>query len=141
MYLRLASVSLLLSLFFFQSQSDLFRKHYDAANAFHRAGNYAAAEAEFKVILAQAQQRLGKIYSAQGKYQAAVNAFELASATEPDSTDGLIELSIAYFQVGQYAKGVAPLQRLVAADAKNSIAHHMLGKTYFMMSDFDKAGR
>ena len=51
MYLRLASISLLLSLFFFQSQGDLFRKHYEAANAAHRAGNFAAAEAEFKAIL------------------------------------------------------------------------------------------
>ena len=54
-------------------QSDLFRKHYEAANAAHRAGNYAAAEAEFKVILGQAYETLGKIYSAEGKFDTELN--------------------------------------------------------------------
>jgi hypothetical protein len=36
-------------------QSDIFRKHYEAANAAHRAGRYDAAEAEFKVILGAAR--------------------------------------------------------------------------------------
>ena len=78
MYLRLASLPLLLLLFLFQPQGDLFRKHYEAANNYHRAGNFAAAEAEFKIILGEAYRRLGKIYSAQGNYQASVDAFESA---------------------------------------------------------------
>src|ERR1044071_6503326 len=128
MYLRFASISLLLSIFFFQSQSDLFRKHYEAANAAHRAGNYAAAEAEFKVILAQAYETLGKIYSAQGKYEASVAAFESGNALRPNSNAALIDLSIAHFHLGQFAQGIDPLQRVLATDTQNPIAHHMLGK-------------
>jgi tetratricopeptide (TPR) repeat protein len=141
MCLRLASLSFLLSVFFFPPQADLFRKHYDAANAYHRAGNYAAAEAEFKVILGEAYERLGKIYSAQGNYQPAISAFESARATWPNPTEGLVDLSIAYFHAGQYTKGIEPLQRVIAADAQNAIAHHMLGKTYFMIGEFEKATR
>src|SRR5829696_1798648 len=141
MCLRLASLPVLLSVFLFPPQADLFRKHYEAANAYHRAGNYTAAEAEFKVILGEAYERLGKIYSAQNDYQSSVIAFESARAMRPKATDGLVELAIAYFHTGQYAKGIEPLQRVIAADAKNSIAHHMLGKTYFMMGEFDKASR
>ncbi len=126
---------------FAQAQGDLFRKHYEAANAAHRAGNYAAAEAEFKLILAEASERLGKIYSAQGNYEASVASFETANSTRPGSSNALIDLSIAYFHLGQFAKGVEPLQRVIAGDAKNAAAHHMLGKTYFMMGEFDKAGR
>ena len=124
-----------------QAQGDLFRKHYEAANREHRAGNFAAAEAWFKVILAEAYETLGKIYSAQNNYQASISAFESARAMRPTATDGLVQLAIAYFHAGQYAKGIEPLQRAIAADAKNSIAHHMLGKTYFMMGEFEKAGR
>ena len=91
MFLRLASISLLISLFFFQSQGDLFRKHYEAANAAQRAGNYAAAEAEFKAILATAYEQLGKIYSAQGKYPASIEAFESANAIRPSANDVLID--------------------------------------------------
>ena len=139
MYLRLASFPLLLLLFFFQSQGDLFRKHYEAANDYHRARNYAAAEGEFKIILSQAYQRLGKIYLAQHNYQSSVTAFESATSARPDSTDGLVDLAIAYFHTGQYAKGIAPLQRVIASDGQNAAAHHMLGKTYFMMGEFEKA--
>jgi tetratricopeptide (TPR) repeat protein len=130
-----------LSLFFFQSQADLFRKHYEAANVYHRAGNFKAAEAEFKAILGEAYERLGKIYAAEGNYPASVNAFETAGALRPDSTSALIDLSIAYFHIDAYSKGIEPLQRVLAADAKNPTAHHMLGKTYFMMGEFDKAAR
>ena len=140
MYLRLASVTLLISLLL-QSQADLFRKHYDAANAYHRAGDYPAAEAEFKIILGEAYQRLGKIYSAQGNYQTSVSAFEAARASRPNQTDGLIDLSIAYFHTSQYAKGIEPLQRAITVNAENALAHHLLGKTYFMLGEFEQANR
>ncbi|HEU4871043.1 MAG TPA: tetratricopeptide repeat protein, partial [Pyrinomonadaceae bacterium] len=140
MYLRLIALAFLLSVFFVPPQGDLFRKHYEAANTYHRAGNYHAAEAEFKVILAEAYKQLGKIYSAQGNYPAAINAFENALATL-DANDALIDLSIAYFHIGQYSKGIEPLQRVLATDTQNPIAHHMLGKSYFMMAEFDKSAR
>ncbi|HEY4425019.1 MAG TPA: tetratricopeptide repeat protein, partial [Pyrinomonadaceae bacterium] len=122
-------------------QSDLFRKHYEAANAAHKAGNLDAAEAEFKVILGQAYETLGKIYSAQGKYDASVAAFESGNAMRPNSNAALIDLSIAQFHLGQFAKGIEPLQRVLATDTQNPIALHLLGKSYFMMGEFDKAAR
>ena len=140
MYLRLIALAFLLSVFFVPPQGDLFRKHYEAANTYHRAGNYRAAEAEFKVILAEAYKQLGKIYSAEGNYQASINAFENGLATL-NANDALIDLSIAYFHTGQYSKGIEPLQRVLATDTQNPIAHHMLGKSYFMMAEFDKAAR
>jgi tetratricopeptide (TPR) repeat protein len=122
-------------------QGDLFRKHYEAANEFHRAGNFTAAEAEFKVILGEAYRRLAKIYSAQTNYKASVEAFESGLAVRPDQTDLLVDQAISYFHVGQYEKGILPLQRAIAANAKNAAAHHMLGKTYFMMGEFETATR
>src|SRR5215217_7490125 len=122
-------------------QSDLLRKHYEAANAAHKAGNLDAAEAEFKVILGQAYETLGKIYSAQGKYDASVTAFESGNAMRRSSNAALIDLSIAEFHLGQFAKGIEPLQRVLATDTQNPVALHMLGKSYFMMGEFDKAAR
>ena len=105
MYLRLIALAFLLPVFFVPPQGDVFRKHYENANAYHRAGNYEAAEAEFRVILAEAYKQLGKIYSAQGNYQASINAFETALA-RLDANDALIDLSIAYFHAGEYSKGI-----------------------------------
>ena len=142
MCLRLASLPLLLILFSITpAQGDLFRKHYEAANNYHRAGNFAGAEAEFKIILAEAYRRLGKVYSAQTNYRASVDAFESAFSARPDLTDALVDQAIAYFHIGHYEKGIGPLQRAIAANAPNAAAHHMLGKTYFMMGEFEKAAR
>ena len=76
MYLRSAFLPLLISVFFFQAPGDLFRRHYEAAQQYQRAGNYAAAEAEFKIILGESYLRLGRIYSAEGKYELAVDALK-----------------------------------------------------------------
>src|SRR6185369_1710559 len=94
------------SIYAFQTD---FRKHYEAANAAHRAGRYDAAEAEFKAILGQAYETLGKIYSAQGKYEASVAAFESGNAMRANSNAALIDLSIAQFHLGQFAEGIKPL--------------------------------
>jgi tetratricopeptide (TPR) repeat protein len=142
MYLRSALLPLLILGFVFQAhaqaQGDLFRRHYEAAQSYHASGNYPAAEAEFKIILAESYLRLGRIYSAQGKYSASVGALESATSIL-NVTPGLVDLSIAYFHLGQYQKAVAPLQRALAGDPRYPAAHHMLGKSYFMMGEFDKA--
>ncbi len=139
MYLRSAFLPLLLTVSIFQAQGDLFRRHYEAAQTYHRAGNFAAAEAEFKIILAESYLRLGRIYSAQARQQQAADALKFATSLRPDSTDGLVDLSITYFRLAQFPNAIEPLQRAVAADARNAAAHHMLGKTYFMMGEFEKA--
>lgn len=139
MYLRSAFLPLLISVFLFQAQGDLFRRHYEAAQAYQRAGNFAAAESEFKIILAESNLLLGRVYSAEGKYTLAVDALKTATSLRADSTEGLVDLSIAYFHIGEFEKGLEPLQRALAADPKNAGAHHMLGKSYFMMGEFQKA--
>src|ERR1044071_2505432 len=110
--MRFIAVAFLLSIFFVPPQGDLFRKHYDAANAYHRAGNFKAAEAEFKAILGEAYGRLAKIYSAQGNYEAPVTAFETARTMRSDTNDDLVDLSIVYFQTSQFSKALEPLQRV-----------------------------
>ena len=141
MYLRSAFLPLLISVFVFQSQGDLFRRHYEAAQNYQLAGNYPAAEAEFKIILAESYLRLGKVYAAQGKYEPAVTALKTATSIRPNSPDGLVDLSIAYFHLGDFSKALEPVQRALAVNGRNAAAHHMIGKSYFMMGEFEKAIR
>ena len=139
MYLRLACLPFLLFSVFFQDPGDLFKRHYEEANRYHRARDYGRAENEFKAILGEAYQRLGKVYSAQGRYTDSVGPFESAVAISPTQLEGVVELSIAYFRTRQYQKSVDVLQRLIAANPQYAPAHHMLGKSYFMLAQFDKA--
>ncbi|MBK9706017.1 MAG: tetratricopeptide repeat protein [Acidobacteria bacterium] len=130
---------LLFLLTFIQSPQDAIRRHYEAAEAHSRAGNSAAAEAEFTLILAEAYGNLGKIHSAQNASGKAVSALEAAALYRPDSPQGLIDLAIAYFVAGQYEKTFDPLNRAIALNPQNADAHHMLGKTWFMRGEFAKA--
>jgi tetratricopeptide (TPR) repeat protein len=136
----LPSVLLLVSLqALAQSPSDSIRKHYELAEAHRRAGDLGAAEGEFAAILAEAYQKLGRVYSAEANRKEAVTAFEAAASYRPDSTDALVDLAIGYFHVDQYEKGIAPLQKALARDPKSVAAHHMMGKTRFMRGEFVEA--
>jgi len=139
MQLRSTCLPLLFLLAIFQSPQNLLRQHYEAAEAQARAGNLAAAETEYKAILALGYYRLGKVYAAQQSYKDAVTAFEAAARFGPDSQETLIDLAIAYFNAEQFEKALAPLGKALAGNPQNGAAHHMLGKTYFMLGDFVKS--
>src|SRR5213080_3165109 len=137
MHLRLTCLLLSFLLLPFQSSRDSIRQHYEAAEAHHRAGNLAAAEGEYVAILMEAYHRLGTIYTAQANYQEAAGALETAAAYRSDSPQVLVDLAIAYFYIGQYPKAIEPLGKALAVTPQSSAAHHMLGKTYFMIGEFE----
>ncbi len=139
-YLSSISVSLLLLVLgVFQSPQDTVRQHSEAAKAQRRAGNPAAAEKEYKAVLAEGYGKLGKIYAAEKEYQQAIGALESARLYGPASEEVLVALAIAYFDVEQYEKALEPLGKAVSANSQSASAHQMLGKSYFMVGDFDKA--
>src|SRR5215470_12950504 len=98
MYLRSVIFPLLSLLVVIPSPQDTIRRHYETAEAHRRAGDLAAAEAEFTAILAEGYGRLGKIYLAQKAYEKAVTALEAAALTRPEAPEALIDLAVAYFR-------------------------------------------
>jgi tetratricopeptide (TPR) repeat protein len=132
-------IPLLLLIFFFQSPPDNFQKHFQAAEAQRRAGDPAGAEKEYKSVLAEGYGKLGKVYAAEKKYPQAVGALESARLYGPDSEELLIALAIAYFDGEQYEKALEVSGQSLSANPQSAGAHQMLGKSYFMLGDFDKA--
>ena len=122
-----------------QSSQDKLRRYYEAAEAQRSAGNLTAAENEFESILAEGYQRLAKICSARKGYREAVNAAEAAATYRPESEEVLLDLGIAYFEAQEFKKALEPLHRILARNAESAGAHHMAGKTYFMLRDAAKA--
>ena len=139
MHSRVACLFLSLLLLPFQSPRDSIRQHYEAAEAYQRAGNLIAAEGEYVAILTGAYHGLGTIYIAQENYKEAVGSLEMAAVCRPDSTEVLVDLSISYFYIGQYPKAIEPLNKALVLTPQSPAAHHMLGKTYFMIGEFEKA--
>jgi tetratricopeptide (TPR) repeat protein len=130
---------LLLLLFVFQSPQDALRQHSEAAEAQRRAGNFVLAEREYTAVLAEGYGKLGKVYSAEKKYQQAITALESATLYRPDSQEVLIDLAIAYFDAERYEKALEPLGKALSLNPQSAGAHHMLGKSYFMLGDFVKS--
>jgi tetratricopeptide (TPR) repeat protein len=132
-------VCLLLLVLAFQSPRDTVRQHYETAEAQRRAGNLAAAETEYAAILAEGYVKLGKVYSAQKEYKNAITALEAASVYRPDAEDVLVDLAIAYFNSEQFDKALVPLNKARLGNPQNAGAHHMMGKSYFMLGELRKS--
>ena len=139
MFLASAIIPLALALALAQSPADTFRRHYEAAEALHRAGNLAAAEAEYAAILAEAYHKMGRVATADGDHRAALSALEMAAGLRGDDPAVLVDLAISQYNLGQYQKAFAPLERVLARDPRSAPARHMLGKAHFMLGDFEKA--
>jgi len=139
-YLPSSLFSLLLLIFVFQSPQDSIQKHFQAAEAQRLAGDAAGAEKEYKIVLAEGYGKLGKIYATEKKYQPAISAFESARIYGHDSEEVLIDLAIAYFDGEQYEKALESSGKALSVNLQSASAHQMLGKSYFMLGNFDKAG-
>ena len=132
-------ICLLLLVLAFQSPRDTIRQHYESAEAQRRAGNLAAAETEYAAILAEGYAKLGKVYSAQKEYKSAITALEAAAAYDPYAEDVLIDLAIAYFNSEQFEKALVPLSKARTRNPQSAGAHHMTGKSYFMLGELRKS--
>lgn len=132
-------VGLLLLIVLFQSPRDTIRQHYETAEAQRSAGNPVAAEAEYSAILAEAYGKLGRVYSAQKEYKNAITALEAAALYGPNDEGILIDLAIAYFDSEQFDKALIPLIKARARNPESAGAHHMLGKSYFMLGELRKS--
>jgi tetratricopeptide (TPR) repeat protein len=132
-------IYLLLFLLALPQAPNSIRQHYEAAEAQRRAGNLAAAEAEYTAILAEGYGKLGQIYSAEKDFKQAITGLEMAARIEPRNEAVLVDLAIAYFDTDQYEKALEPLGKALALNPQSKGAHHMLGKTYFMLGEFNKS--
>jgi tetratricopeptide (TPR) repeat protein len=122
----------------FQSPQDRLQKHYEAAEAQARAGNFAGAESEYTAILAEGYRAVGRIYSTQHKHKQAIAAVEAAALYQP-AAETLSDLAITYFEAGLFDKALQPLTQSIALNPQSPSAHSMLGKTYFALHEYEKA--
>ncbi len=138
-YLPSIFLPLLLLVLGFQTPQDALRQHSEAAEAQRRAGNLVVAEKEYTAVLAAGYGKLGKVYAAEKRYQPAITTLESALRYQPDAQEVLIDLAIARFDSEQYEKAIEPLAKALSLNPQSAGAHHMLGKSYFMLGDFSKS--
>ncbi len=123
----------------FQTPQDALRQHSEAAEAQRRAGNFVVAEEEYTAVLAAGYGKLGKVYTAEKEYRQAITTLESSLRYQPDAQEVLIDLAIVRFDSEQYEKAIEPLAKALSLNPQSAGAHHMLGKSYFMLGDFSKS--
>jgi len=92
-----------------------------------------------KEALGNAYHNLGVILAQRSQYEDAANFFADAAKWMPDIKALDKNWGTASFRAKQYKVAIAPLQRYVRADPKDSTARQMLALSYFMTDDFPNA--
>lgn len=139
MFSQLALISLWFLTTAFQAPADAILKHYKTAQELQNSGKPEAAMLEYQAALGEGYSNLGKVFLAVGEYQNAVKAFDLALTYGSAQDANLLHQASALFYAQQYDRAIVPLKSLLAQDAKNLAAHHLLGKTYFMLRQFERS--
>lgn len=139
MYGRMALFPMLFLTLAFQAPEDALQRHYKAAQSLQNAGKPNEALVEYRAALGEAYARLGTLLLAQEEYSNASKAFALAVANGNSAEAILMNQATACFYTQQYDKALVSLRQVLAGNSRSHAAHHLLGKVYFMLRQFDKS--
>jgi len=105
-----ALLALLLVSFAFQAPQETFRRHHEAAEAYARAGNLAAAESEYSAILLDGYIALGRLRSNRGDFDRAVEPLQHAVEIDASNATAHTLLGTAYLALRDFAKASSELE-------------------------------
>jgi tetratricopeptide (TPR) repeat protein len=104
----------------------------DQAHTEKEAGDYAAAERDYRLAVAVGNEDclpcFAEVLTHVGKFADAIPIYSKSLASNPDDADTLANRSYAYMQTGMAREGIKDLQ--AAAEAGNAYAQCELGRYY-----------
>jgi len=122
-----------------QPQRDPVGERYRAAETFQLAGDFKAAETEYRRVIALSLQRLAAFrVLAQDETQALV-LLQSATAADPADIEAQLSLASVYFRSGDLASAKTILKSVLAKDERQLPAKGLLGKILFMEGDYAAA--
>jgi tetratricopeptide (TPR) repeat protein len=78
-------------------------------------------------------------YQAAKKFEASIDAFQLALTKKPDAVEPLNELIKTYISLKQPEKALVKLQQIIKQQPDNLIAYNLLGGVYISLQKFTEA--
>jgi tetratricopeptide (TPR) repeat protein len=112
-----------------------------------RDWNFPVAEREFRrgVELGPneslAHQGMGIFLATQSRLEDALKEMQRARDLDPLSLDIGMELGLMHYYLREYREAIAEYTKVIDLDSHYSVAHYMLGVTYFVQSDYASAVR
>lgn len=118
-----------------RSIEDPLQRHLGAAQTYQLSGDLNQAAIENRTVIAIALSRLGAIAIRERNFAEAVRLLN-DSLSGRDDTNTHADLAIAYMRLLEIDKAVEQARLAIALDEKNSRAHHLLGKLFYMKADY-----
>src|SRR5687768_9569466 len=113
-------------------QREEVRAHYEAAQSWERAGDWAAAEREWQTVIklapldARALVNLGVALNRQDKSREAIAVWTRAALLDSKLTGAHFNLGLALVRSQQYAAAIPPLRRALALETGHEGARRAL---------------
>ena len=116
-------------------------RYLNSGEKYFKAGNYRAAEIEFRNAIAldpkfeQAHYQLAKTYLKLSYFNDAFRELETTVSLNSKNSEAELQLADLLFAGKQYQQAQQLAEKLIAADQRNVPAREMLGATYVATRD------
>src|SRR6266567_5539409 len=97
-------------------EPDPVEQHFQAAQTFQLAGDLPRSATEYRKAISTGLQRLGNLRSSEHKYSEAVELLTGATQIDASNRDAGIDLAVAHYYQGEWAKAGAAVQPILAAE-------------------------
>jgi tetratricopeptide (TPR) repeat protein len=115
--------------------------HIAAARAAEQAGNFAAAEREYRSAIAlrpsaELYQRLGLVLHLENKYREAIPEFEASLRLDPDQWAARLFLGMDLYRTNQFDRALAELKKAERLRPEDPDTRFWLGATYLARKEY-----
>jgi tetratricopeptide (TPR) repeat protein len=120
------------------STQDELSRHLSAAQTYQLSGDLERADQENRAVAAICLASLGAIALREKQFQSAINLLH-ESVTAKDDSAVRTDLAIAYMRTLEVDSAMEQARLAIVLDDKNARAHHIMGKLFYMKSDYHAA--
>ncbi len=115
--------------------------HVAAARAAEQAGDFAAAEREYRSAIAvrpsaEIYQRLGLVLHLENKYREAIPEFEASLRLDPEQWASRLFLGMDLYRTNQFARALEELKKAQQLRPEDADTRFWLGATYLARKDY-----
>src|SRR5438034_4338467 len=120
-------------------KTDTAQQHFDSAQTYQLAGDFANATKEYRRAIAIGLDHLGNLRAARQDYPGAEHLLQQAMAADPDDPDPAVDLAITELYSGDMPKAETDAKAVLQKNPAHFRARALLGKIDFLEGNYEAA--